>query len=100
MSVNKHDLKHLYGIAETLPVVVDKNFDGAAVKKIVSGDQLVKSGVTKVGVYGKVDVDASKLYAYDIKQPVAVNHARRLKKAFKRGGVDAVKSYLDKVKTA
>lgn len=85
--MNKNTLKSITAIAENLAITMYTVKDRVE----ISGKDLLL-GDTKE-VEGE-PVDPDKTYIMEMPMQIASNHKRRMKRAYKRGGVEGVINYL------
>lgn len=92
VKLTKHDKKEIAKLANMLPAIP------IADTKIVSGHEIMTN--ESLAKYRKPDINP--LSNYKLRTGgaiVAVNHKRRIEKAFYQGGMDAVKQYVDQFKS-
>ena len=85
-----NELKKLKRTAKLLPVEIET----VKQRVRVTGEELIKDGVTNIGENEKIK--QNQVYVATQEKKRRVNHADKLKQAYKTGGVRGVKTYLDK----
>jgi hypothetical protein len=88
--MKKNVSKHLNDLAETLPTIFELEFEEA----VYTGEEMNLSG------YGEEKKYDKKKYYKVADQPVfrAVEHKQQLKDAWKRGGIEEVIGYCERIK--
>lgn len=91
--MNKAEIKHIKEIASKLPVMYTTENQKSL--KQVTGENLIKSGITKLKT-GEA-VNPNELYLYPVGEGVRVNHFKRIKKLCEQGRHDAAQRYINEV---
>ena len=91
MSNKKEVARHLANLADTLPIVFELEYEEA----IYTGEEMNLSGYGMEKRYEK-----GRYYkVQDLPVFRAVEHRQQLKDAWKKGGIDSVMEYCDRIKS-